>query len=85
MYTTRKLCLIVGELTSSPMEGTLKMFELEKQLWLTQAQILQCKYLEIKEQQRRILEKWFMTKFFLIFLAKRTFFSQKWLHLQNKL
>ncbi len=39
--------------------SSLKMSELEIFLWLTQAlpQILQCKYLEIKEQQRRLLER----------------------------
>ncbi len=34
------------------------MSELEIYLWLVPAKILNCKYLEIKEVQRRPIEKW---------------------------
>ncbi len=72
-----KVCVLKKPSFAKATVYSLIMSELKIFLWLTQAQILQCKYLEIKELQRSLLEKWFMTKFFLNFFTKRPFFYLK--------
>ncbi len=51
------------------------MTQLKIFLCSTQAQILQCKYAEIKDLQRRLLEKQLTTKFFI--LEQKGHFLQK--------